>query len=222
MSDAFPRAAVERRLTAVIGELVPGDAPVAALVDYLALLHRWNRAFNLSAVRDPEAMVTRHVLDSLSTLSYLEGAQLLDVGSGPGLPGIPLALCRPELQVTLLDSNGKKVRFLRQAVAEMPLPNVQVVGARVEQWHPEQRFATIIARAYARLDEFVADTAHLLAPGGQLLAMKGRFDAASETGQLPPGWSYTVEPLRVPGLDATRTLVRVHPGADTMDGDRHG
>ena len=222
MSEAFPRAAVEGSLRAAIGELVAAPAPVEALVDYLALLHRWNRAFNLSAVRDPQEMVTRHLLDSLSPLSYLEGARLLDVGTGAGLPGIPLALCRRDLHVTLLDTNGKKVRFLRQAVAELPLDNVQVVGARAEQWQPEQRFDTIIARAYARLDDLVADTAHLLAPGGQLLAMKGRFDAAAETERLSAGWHYTVNALHVPGLDATRTLVRARPGAEVIDGDRHG
>ena len=222
MSEGFPRAEVERDLRAAVGELSSGEPPVDALVDYLALLHRWNRAFNLSAVREPREMVTRHLLDSLTPLPYLEGEQLLDVGTGAGLPGIPLALCRPELRVTLLDTNGKKVRFLRQAVAELPLPNVSVVGTRVEQWHPEQRFDTIIARAYARLDGFIADTAHLLAPGGQLLAMKGRFDANAEAAQLPPDWHYTVKPLEVPGLDATRTLVCVRHEAEAIDGDHHG
>ena len=222
MSESFPRADVEQALHAAIGELLAGEPPIEALVDYLALLHRWNRAFNLSAVRDPREMVTRHLLDSLTPLPYLEGEQLLDVGTGAGLPGIPLALCRPDLRVMLLDTNGKKVRFLRQAVAELPLGNVSVVGTRVEQWHPDRCFDTIIARAYARLDGFVADTAHLLAPGGQLLAMKGRFDADTEAAALPPEWQYTVNPLHVPGLDATRTLVRVRRDAEAIDGDHHG
>lgn len=222
MSENFPCAEVERALRPAIGELVAGEPPVEALVDYLALLHRWNRAFNLSAVREPREMVTRHLLDSLTPLPYLEGEQLLDVGTGAGLPGIPLALCRPDLQVTLLDTNSKKVRFLRQAVAELPLSNVSVVGTRVEQWHPEQRFDTIIARAYARMDGFVADSLHLLAPGGQFLAMKGRFDADAETAALPQEWQYTVNPLHVPGLDATRTLVRVRRDAEVIDGDHHG
>ncbi|MDN3516611.1 16S rRNA (guanine(527)-N(7))-methyltransferase RsmG [Aquisalimonas lutea] len=223
MSDAFPRAAVHRALADGLRSLdAAGAAPVDALVDYLALLHRWNRAFNLSAVREPLAMVPRHVLDSLSALPYVEGAHLLDVGTGAGLPGIPLALGRPDLHVVLLDSNGKKTRFLRQAAADLPLANVEVVHDRLERWPTDRRFDTVIARALTRLDGLVRDSGRLLASGGQILAMKGRFDPGAETGELETGWTYRVHPLRVHGLDAERCLVRVRRTGEISTGETHG
>lgn len=206
----FPRAAVVDRLRRGLAALAPEAVlPVDALVDYLALLHRWNRAYNLSAVRDPEAMVEVHVLDSLSLLPYLESPSLLDVGSGAGLPGIPLALSRPDLRVTLLDSNGKKTRFLNQARLELGIGNLDVVHARVQDYSPAQGVSTVVSRAYARLDTFAGQVAPLLAPGGVILAMKARFDESAETAELPDGYDPEVLPLTVPGLDARRTLVRV-------------
>jgi len=181
----------------------------AALVDYLALLQRWNRAYNLSAVRDPEAMVAVHVLDSLSLLPYLEGPLVLDVGSGAGLPGIPLALCRPDLTVTLLDSNGKKTRFLNQVRLELGMGSLVVEQQRIQDYRPGHGFNTITSRAYARLDTFVDQTAHLLAPRGVLLAMKANIDLPAETAELDPAHVPEVLPLSVPGLDARRTLVRL-------------
>lgn len=206
----FPTAAVERRLRRGLDRLAPEmDFAVNALVGYLALLYRWNRAYNLSAVRDPEAMVEVHLLDSLSLLPYLESPTVLDVGSGAGLPGIPLALSRPDLQVTLLDSNSKKTRFLNQARLELKIDNVDVVQARVQDYRPEQGFSSVVSRAYARLDTFVGQVTSLLAPGGVILAMKARFDESSETTGLAEGYSYEILPLTVPGLDARRTLVSV-------------
>lgn len=209
MTEAFPRAPVERAVAAGVERLGLAGAPVDGLVDYLALLSRWNRAFNLSAVRDPLEMVPRHLLDSLATLPYLEGSRVLDVGSGAGLPGIPLALCRPDLQVTLLDTNGKKTRFLRQAVTELGLEQATVVQDRIERWSTDSFFDTVTARAFARVDRFVQGAGPRVAPGGLILAMKGRFDSDSEMSDLSPGWQYDVRTLDIPGLEAARCVVRV-------------
>ena len=141
------------------------------LLRLVGLLHKWNRAYNLTAVRTPDEMVTRHLLDSAAVLPFVTGPTLLDVGSGAGLPGLVLAILRPELAVTLLDSNGKKVRFQRQAVLELKLANVTPMQARVEAF--QGGFDQVISRAFASLGEFVALSGHLLAPRGQWLAMKG-------------------------------------------------
>ena len=182
---------------------------VAQLMVYLALLERWNRAYNLTAVRHPEAMVVRHVLDSLSILPWVEGPRVLDVGSGAGLPGIPLAIARPEDEFWLLDSNGKRTRFLTQVVAELRLRNVGVVRSRVEDYQPESLFNSVVSRAFATLADMVAGAGRLCAPGGRLLAMKGAVPHA-EIAALPPGWRLeAVHPLAVPGLDGERHLVVV-------------
>ncbi len=141
------------------------------LLQLVALLHKWNRAYNLTAVRSPEEMVARHLLDSAAVLPFVKGPSLLDVGAGPGFPGLVLAILRPELAVTLLDSNGKKVRFQRQAVMELGLTNVTPVQARVEAF--EGSFDQVISRAFASLGDFVTFSLPLVASGGQWLAMKG-------------------------------------------------
>lgn len=212
MTTDFPRQALAERLREGVALLpdVP-DAAIPGLIDYLALLHRWNRAYNLSAVRDPAEMVTRHLLDSLAILPWLRGPRLLDVGSGAGLPGIPLALARPDLRVVLLDANGKKTRFLQQAVAELRLANVQVIRQRIEDMADADGFSCIVSRAFARVDVFVAGAARLLAPGGCLLAMKARFDASEEVAQLAP--QLEVIDLAVPLLDEARCLVRIEAAA---------
>lgn len=184
------------------------DLPAATrtrLLDYLALLQRWNATFNLTAVRDPEAMVTLHLLDSLAIAPYVTGSSLLDVGTGAGLPGIPLALIAPERRVSLLDTNGKKTRFLREVVRQLGLDNVQVLQQRVE--NAEGRYDCITARAFASLADMLRLGGHLLAPQGHWLAMKGRFPQ-EELEQLPDGFRVeAVHPLQVPGLDAERHLV---------------
>lgn len=182
------------------------------LLEYLALLQKWNRAYNLSAVRDPLQMVSRHLLDSLVILPFIEAERLLDVGSGAGLPGIPLALARPGLQVTLLDSNGKKCCFQRQVVLEMGLDNVEVVESRVEAYRPAEPFAQIVSRAFSELARFVELTRPLLAPGGRLLAMKGRLDQNELAEISPERAKLHVHPLTVPGLDAERHLLELRPG----------
>ena len=183
------------------------------LIDFLHLLVKWNRAYNLTAVRQPEQMVTRHLLDSLVIGPYLQGPRILDVGTGAGLPGIPLALAYPDCHFTLLDSNGKKIRFVTQAVAELGLANVDVVQSRVEAFQPASRFDTITARAYASIEELVSQTTHLLADGGQYLIMKGAYPVA-EVEAMPTGYRLeAIHQLNVPKLDAERHLwiVRTEP-----------
>jgi 16S rRNA (guanine527-N7)-methyltransferase len=186
------------------------------LIAYIGLLHHWNRSYNLTAVRDARDMIYRHVLDSLTAMAYLRGEQCLDVGSGAGLPGLVLAVARPDQSWVLLDSNGKKCRFLSHAQVELGLGNVRVERSRVEDFHPEARFSTIISRALSDLAKFVAGAGHLLAPGGCFLAMKGRNPERelSTLGEL--GKRAEVVPVCLPGLEeGQRHLVIISPaGAD--------
>jgi 16S rRNA (guanine527-N7)-methyltransferase len=178
---------------------------------YLALLEKWNRTYNLTAIREPGRMVTHHVLDSLAVLPHVRGPNVLDVGSGAGLPGIPLAIASPALAVTLLDSSHKKTAFLQQAVGELALANATVVNARIESWPAGVRFDTIVSRAFADLGEFVSAAARLLAPGGTIAAMKG-VHPHDEIERLPAGFRVReVLKLDVPLLDAERHLVLVEP-----------
>ncbi|SDM88511.1 16S rRNA (guanine(527)-N(7))-methyltransferase RsmG [Vreelandella arcis] len=180
------------------------------LLGLLALLHKWNRAYNLTAVRDIGDMVSRHVLDSAAVLPYVQGPRLLDVGAGPGLPGLVLAILMPDLDVTLLDSNGKKVRFQRQAVMELGLSNVTPVQARVEQF-AETSFDQVISRAFASLVDFVNLTRGLTSADGQWLAMKGP-GANDELLGLPDGIElYARHTLNVPFETAERQLLILTP-----------
>ena len=186
------------------------SALATPLLDYLALLDRWNRTYNLTAIRDPRQMVTLHLLDSLAMAPFVADVPTLaDLGTGPGLPGIPLAIAYPGLQVTLVESNGKKTRFLREALRVLGLGNARVAESRAEALDEPAAYAAITARALATLPEIIAVGGHLLAPGGKLLAMKAaRID--QEVAALPPGWQVeAIHPLRVPGLDAERHLVVV-------------
>ena len=180
------------------------------LLAYVRLLAKWNSAYNLTAVRDPLEMVTRHLLDSLVIVPHLHGARVLDVGTGPGLPGIPLAVARPELAFTLLDANAKKTRFVVQAVGELVLKNVEVVQSRVENYRPSRIFDTVVSRAFASIADMLAHARHLCAPGGRFLAMKGAYPE-EELEALPAGYDVEVVPLTVPGLDAARHVVIVTP-----------
>lgn len=196
---------------------------VERLLDYVDLLARWNVAYNLSAVRDPLEMVTRHLLDSLSVDRYVTGATLVDLGTGAGLPGIPLAIAGAHRQVSLVDSNGKKTRFLRAAVRELKLANVSVLESRVETL--EGRFDCITARAFASLADMLEWGGRLLAPEGRWLALKGRFPQ-QELDAVPAGFRVEqVVALEVPGLDAERHLVvikrvRSDAPADTGPAER--
>ena len=189
------------------------EPQVERLERYLALLEKWNRVYNLTAIREPERMVTHHLLDSLAILPHVRGARVLDVGSGAGLPGIPLAIAAPELAVTLLDAGHKKAAFLQQAVAELGLANATVVVDRVESWQTDVRFDTIVSRAFADLGEFAAAAVRLLAPRGVIAAMKG-VHPHDEIERLPAGFRVReVLRLEVPLLDAERHLVLVEPVA---------
>lgn len=177
------------------------------LLAYLRLLEKWNRSYNLTAIRGLEEMVPRHLLDSLAVLPYVAGPRVLDIGSGAGLPGIPLACARPELLFTLLDSNAKKTRFLNQAVAELALANVSVVNARVEQFRPPEQFVTLLARAWTAIPDMLIRCRHLLAQGVRLLAMKGAYPKEELAAVPEEAYTWQVQRLTVPGLDAERHLV---------------
>lgn len=189
-----------------------GPDPQARLLGFLDLLSRWNRAYNLTAVRDLDAMVIRHLLDSLAVLPYLFGDRVLDLGTGAGLPGLPLAIADPARRFWLLDSNSKKVRFIRQVVLELGLGNVEPVQARIESYRPPEKFSTMVTRAVAAADQVWARSAGLLARPGRLLVMKGRYpdqeleDPALATADLE------VHTLRVPFLDGERHLIEIRRG----------
>jgi 16S rRNA (guanine527-N7)-methyltransferase len=195
---------------AALGLTLPAGAE-AKLLAYLALLDKWNRVYNLTAVRDVERMVSHHLLDSLAAVPFFQGESVLDVGSGGGLPGIPLAIARPELQVTLIDSIAKKTAFLLQVKAELGLKNLQVVTGRVEDFRPETGFDMVTSRAFSDLREFVALTRHLLKPTGRWLAMKGLYPN-EEVAALTSGVKVSADKaLVVPGLEATRHLIILEP-----------
>lgn len=197
----------------LIGRGVAGlglSLPAGALVqlsDYLALLVKWNRVYNLTAIRDDASQVTHHLLDCLAVIPYLPPGSIVDVGSGAGLPGIPVAIACPERATTVLDSNQKKSAFLTQAVAELGLRNTQVVHQRVQDYRPVAGFDVVVSRAFSNLSEFASSAGHLCAPGGVLIAMKG-LQPAAEIAELPPSWQVNkMVPLEIPQLDATRHLV---------------
>ncbi len=191
---------------------LPPQPLAGRLLEYLALLDRWNQAYNLTAVRDPREMLHKHLLDSLSMWQAVRPGRLADLGTGPGLPGIPLALAVPGLEVTLVESNGKKCRFMREVVRKLGLANARVVEARAEAVDEPGAYDQLTARAMDTLGGILAVGGHLLAPGGRLLAMKGQRPDA-EIAALPAGWTVeSVQPLSVPGLKGERHLVTVTRG----------
>lgn len=202
---------------AVAGMLADGLAAMAlevsaarrqALIEYLQLLHKWNRSYNLTAVRDLREMVTRHLLDSLSLSPWLAGERIIDIGSGAGLPGLVLAITHPHRRFVLLDSALKRTRFLIQSVHELQLANVQVVRARVEDFEPAQPFDCMISRASLGLDALIAVADRLLLSSGVMLSMQGKCPEPSSA-SVQRGVSF--KPLRVPGLDAQRHVAIYHP-----------
>jgi 16S rRNA (guanine527-N7)-methyltransferase len=193
-----------------LGLTLPAGAQ-GRLLQYLRLLSKWNRIYNLTAIREPSRLVSHHLLDSLAVVPHLEGASVVDVGTGAGLPGIPLALARPEWTVTLLDSNHKKAAFLRQVVLELNLENIQVVTERAEHWRSAPLFDIAISRAFSDLPGFVDTARHLCRPGGLLAAMKGIYPD-EELAQLGPEIRVRkVVTLEVPGVRASRHLVVLQP-----------
>lgn len=182
---------------------------VKLLLDHLCLLHKWNRVHNLTAIRDPKKLISTHLLDSLSVLPHIPPGRVLDVGTGAGLPGIPLAVANPDLDVTLIESNHKKAAFLRQAVGELKLPNAAVICKNVEEWQPATDFQCIIARAYAEICQLIESSKHLLSDNGIFAAMKGRMPDA-EIRDIPQGFAVKkIIELIVPGLGAERHLILI-------------
>jgi 16S rRNA (guanine527-N7)-methyltransferase len=210
-----PQAALQRGLSELALALPPGA--VEKLLAYLDLLSKWNKIYNLTAIRDPLQAVSHHLLDSLAVLRELpalsgRAGALADVGSGGGLPGIPLAIAEPARRITLNDANEKKAAFLRQAVIELGLRNAEVHVGRAEHWRPAERFAVVISRGFASVVDFLAACHHLAAPGGVLAAMKGAYPVA-ELAQVPADCDCTdVRRLKVPLLDAERHLVLCRVG----------
>ena len=197
---------------AALGVSLP-DETQARLLQYLALIRKWNRVHNLTAMREPEMILIRHLFDSLAILPHIAGPRIVDVGSGAGLPGIPLALVRPEWQVVLLESNHKKAVFLQQARIELKLMNVEIVAERVENFRSASGFDTVISRAFSDLADFVKLAGHLaIEGGGRLAAMKGVYPH-EELAQLPPPFVIeNIFPVVVPGLEAKRHLVMIKHG----------
>jgi 16S rRNA (guanine527-N7)-methyltransferase len=178
------------------------------LLAFLDLLSKWNKVYNLTAIRDPEAMITHHLLDSLSVSTLLSGQRVLDVGTGPGLPGIPLSMAHPQRDFVLIDSSAKKTRFIRQAKLEMGLKNVDVIHERVEQFENVELFDTIVTRAYSSVERILSSSAHLLGPGGQILAMRGRMAEADEQ---YTGFKSRIIPVDVPGIEVDRHILMMTP-----------
>jgi 16S rRNA (guanine527-N7)-methyltransferase len=188
---------------------IPAQAQRRMLA-FIMLLAKWNRTFNLTAIDDPAQMVARHLLDSLAVLPHLRGPRILDIGTGAGLPGIPLALARPADRFVLLDSSGKKTRFVTQAIAELGLDNVDVEQARLADYRPALAFDCVISRAFGSLAELLQAGGGLLAPGGRLLAMKGKA-WRDELDPLPQGSLIAAHRLDVPGVAGERYLVELAP-----------
>ena len=182
------------------------DEQVDQLLDFIKLIEKWNKAYNLTAIRNREEMARLHILDSLAIVPHIEGKRIIDIGTGAGLPGIPLAICLPGVDFMLLDSNAKKTRFVHQVILELKLKNVEVLHSRVEDYHPEQGYDAVLTRAFASLPDIVKLTSHLLSKDGVLLAMKGQ-NLDAELAQITAQKS--VIAVSVPGVDVERCLIRI-------------
>ncbi len=179
----------------------------AQLVGYVEMLNKWNKAYNLTSIRDPQEMLVKHIMDSLAVSEYLKGDRFIDVGTGPGLPGIPLAIINPEKSFTLLDSLGKRIRFIRQVIHELKIPNVTPILSRVEDFKPDLQFDAVLSRAFASMSDMVKWCKHLPSEQGVFLALKGQVDQR-EIDELPIDcFVSSIKPLIVPGLEGQRHLV---------------
>jgi 16S rRNA (guanine527-N7)-methyltransferase len=215
-SEAMASDAIQAQLDAGLVELniSLSQGQKDKLIEYLALLLKWNTAFNLSGVKDANEMLSRHILDSLTLLPFMEGSQILDVGTGPGLPGVPLAICFPEKRFDLLDSNGKKSRFVFQAKVQLGLDNVTAQNERVENYKPDAAIDVIVSRAFSSLRDFVAMTKHLVQPGRtRLVAMKGLYPE-EELALLPEGFVMNkASKVAVPGYTGERHIIELRTKA---------
>lgn len=181
------------------------EKKIEQLMSFIKLLEKWNKAYNLTSIRNTEDMVSLHLLDSLAILPFIEGKYVIDIGTGAGLPGIPLAIYLPGIDFTLLDSNAKKTRFVQQAILELKLNNVTVCHSRVENYLPETSFDTVITRAFASLSDIVKLSAHLVSQSGVILAMKGQLPDEQDINSAKT----TLIPINVPGIPAKRCLVKM-------------
>jgi 16S rRNA (guanine527-N7)-methyltransferase len=191
---------------------IPSDEnKLESLLAFIKLIDKWNKAYNLTAVRNQEKMARLHMLDSLAVLPFIQGTQVADIGTGAGLPGIPLAIFLPDVEFTLVDSNSKKTRFVQQAILELKLQNVKVIHSRVEKFQSETLFTTVIMRAFSSLQNIIHLTEHLLTDQGILLAMKGQKpDKELDEISRP----YSILPIQVPGIEAERCLIRIQGAID--------
>ena len=191
---------------------IPADEnKIALLLDFIKLIEKWNKAYNLTAVRNKEDMIRLHLLDSIAVLPFVQGSKVADIGTGAGLPGIPLAILLPDINFSLVDSNSKKTRFVQQAILELKLKNVNVIHSRVENFQSEALFTTVIMRAFSSLENIIQLTQHLLADKGILLAMKGQKPEQELDKISQP---YTILPIKVPGIEAERCLIRIQRAID--------
>lgn len=200
---------LEQRLNQLLAQtnLALSDQQKQQLLALVGLLHKWNKAYNLTSVRDPEAMLVKHIMDSVVVSPWLQGSRFIDVGTGPGLPGLPLAIINPDKQFVLLDSLGKRIRFIRQVILELGLKNVTPVQSRVEDFHDDSGFDGVLSRAFASLNDMLSWCGHLPAAHGCFLALKGLYPT-EELEQLPTGFVVVgVHPLAVPELDGERHLI---------------
>ncbi len=195
-------------------ELVIDENAMGRLIALINLLSKWNKAYNLTAIRDESMMVSHHLLDSLSILPFLHGAHILDVGTGAGFPGLPLAICCPQREFALVDSNGKKVRFVRAVKRELGLKNVEVVQARVEELDAQRRYSCILTRAFSSLQEIISLTGHLCSDTGRALAMKGRLPQQELEKNLGRFKVTNSVKLKVPSIQAERHLIIMEPQDD--------
>ena len=200
---------LEQRLNQLLAQtnLALSDQQKQQLLALVGLLHKWNKAYNLTSVRDPEAMLVKHIMDSVVVSPWLQGSRFIDVGTGPGLPGLPLAIINPDKQFVLLDSLGKRIRFIRQVILELGLKNVTPVQSRVEDFHDDSGFDGVLSRAFASLNDMLSWCGHLPAAHGCFLALKGLYPT-EELEQLPTGFVVVgAHPLAVPELDGERYLI---------------
>ena len=200
---------LEQRLNQLLAQtkLALSDQQKQQLLALVGLLHKWNKAYNLTSVRDPEAMLVKHIMDSVVVSPWLQGSRFIDVGTGPGLPGLPLAIINPDKQFVLLDSLGKRIRFIRQVILELGLKNVTPVQSRVEDFHDDSGFDGVLSRAFASLNDMLSWCGHLPAARGCFLALKGLYPT-EELEQLPTGFVVVgAHPLAVPELDGERYLI---------------
>ena len=197
------------RLESLIAQtdLTVSEQQKAQLLQLVALLDKWNKAYNLTSVRDPEEMLVKHIMDSIVVSPHLEGQRFIDVGTGPGLPGLPLAIMNPDKEFVLLDSLGKRIRFITQAVHELKLTNVTPVQSRVEEYQPDVKFDGVLSRAFASLEDMLHWCQHLPKPEGYFFALKGLFPEAEIATLNPQFKLHSSQPLNVPELDGERHLV---------------